>query len=181
MPLLHFRTVRDRNQKSCTSCHHRTVVSQDPLSSISVTLTLTHRSYDSKASRTPLHELPESEARTWMNRFQGYHSKPQLLNRVTTDGSMFTCNRPKCAFAVCTDCDRREHKGESCAEYLARSEPVEIPSRIDFHLETCPSCSATYTLEEGCGYTSCTNCRHRFRDRVSTYLTVAAFEDRSID
>jgi hypothetical protein len=111
-----------------------------------------------------------------MKRREGHHSKPQLFDRIT-DGRVFTCNRPKCAFAVCTDCDRPEHVGESCAKYLARSEPVEELSGFDLDLKTCPSCSATYALEKGCGHTVCI-CRHRSCDRVST---VAAVDNRTID
>lgn len=91
-----------------------------------------------------------------MNRCTSFH---QPHNRET-DGRVFTC--ATCAFAVCTDCDRPEHLGETCDEYTTRHGTVhgDAEAKTYAAFRACPSCKALFTKDK-CGFTQC-NCGFRF-------------------
>lgn len=89
-----------------------------------------------------------------------------------TDGRVFTC--AYCSMAVCADCDRPEHYGETCDQY--RERVIQAPAHLKaeaaniIEFGTCPGCKVTYKLpqgKKGCGFVDCTACGFRFCDRVS--------------
>lgn len=79
------------------------------------------------------------------------------------DGRVFTCAH--CDLQVCIDCDRPEHVDETCAEYGLRLFAVhgDAEAETSANFRYCPSCNVTYD-HEGCGYTECRSCKHRFCD-----------------
>lgn len=101
----------------------------------------------------------------------------QDYNR-TRDGRVFTC--ADCSFQVCTDCDRPEHVGEVCAEYLARLAAVhgEAETKTREAFGVCPECNATGELDktnchtqcDGCGYRFCSKCMVNWVGEGSAYL-----------
>lgn len=76
------------------------------------------------------------------------------------DGRVFTCK--DCGFAACFDCDKPEHKGETCREHCDRLSTVHAKSEHATHEEyrNCPSCDLLFDTER-CGYTPC-KCGYRF-------------------
>lgn len=93
------------------------------------------------------------------------------------DGRVFTC--ADCNFQVCTDCDRPEHVGESCTEYLARIVAVhgEAETKTREAFAACPDCTATILPDEAnchtqceCGYQFCSKCMVNWVGEGSAYL-----------
>ncbi|KAI7337986.1 hypothetical protein KC315_g1978 [Hortaea werneckii] len=93
-----------------------------------------------------------------------YKFRPQQHDR-DTDGSLFACE--DCGFETCVDCDRPRHDGEACSTLQSRLgllHPLpEVHERVDGHpVGVCPSCNSYFIIVSGCGYTTCTACKHRF-------------------
>ena len=76
------------------------------------------------------------------------------------DGRVFTCK--DCGFQACFDCDKPEHKGETCREYCDRLHAIHAGSENATHEEyrSCPSCDLLFDTEK-CGFTQC-RCGYRF-------------------
>lgn len=82
-----------------------------------------------------------------------------------TDGNLFACE--DCGFETCVDCDRPRHDGEACSALQSRLgllHPLpEVHERVDSRaVGVCPSCNSYFIIVKGCGYTTCTACKHRF-------------------
>jgi hypothetical protein len=76
------------------------------------------------------------------------------------DGRVFTCK--DCGFQACFDCDKPEHKGETCREFKDRLRTSHGAAE-DLTYEAfrnCPSCDMMFDTER-CGYTKC-ECGWRF-------------------
>lgn len=81
------------------------------------------------------------------------------------DGNLFACE--DCGFETCVDCDRPRHNGETCSALQSRLgllHPLpEVQDRVDRRpVGVCPSCNSYFIIVSGCGYTTCTACKHRF-------------------
>lgn len=98
-----------------------------------------------------------------MNRCSAPQTSPIQIHDPTVHGRIFTCQL--CLFDVCTTCDRPEHFGESCEEYLEREATAHGKDEaltMEDHWP-CPGCNVTIELEErGCGFTVCKTCNFRF-------------------
>lgn len=81
-----------------------------------------------------------------------------------TDGRVFTCS--DCGYQTCVDCDRPEHKNESCLDYRARMDTVHARAEQMTHgtFDSCPDCDMLFD-KEGCGFVVCEHCKHRFCSR----------------
>ncbi|KAI7083829.1 hypothetical protein KC356_g7254 [Hortaea werneckii] len=82
-----------------------------------------------------------------------------------TDGNLFACE--DCGFETCVDCDRPRHDGEPCSALQSRLgllQPLpEVHERVNGRaVGVCPSCNSYFIVEYGCGFTTCTACKHRF-------------------
>ena len=76
------------------------------------------------------------------------------------DGRVFACK--DCGFEACFDCDKPEHKDETCREYRDRLYSTHADAENATHsaFRTCPSCDLLFDTD-GCGYTLC-KCGYRF-------------------
>lgn len=93
-----------------------------------------------------------------------YKHKLQEHDRET-DGNLFACE--DCGFETCVDCDRPRHDDEPCSALQTRLgllQPLpEVHERVDRRaVGVCPSCNSYFIIVSGCGYTTCTACKHRF-------------------
>ncbi|KAI7373056.1 hypothetical protein KC336_g20492, partial [Hortaea werneckii] len=85
-----------------------------------------------------------------------------------TDGNLFACE--DCGFETCVDCDRPRHDGETCAALQTRLgllHPLpEVHERVNGRaVGICPSCNSYFIIGKGCGYATCTACKHRFCEK----------------
>jgi hypothetical protein len=83
----------------------------------------------------------------------------QPFNR-SQDGRVFTCRN--CATQTCVDCDKPEHKNETCSTYRERLSAIHGAAEQATHtaFKSCPSCDGLFETE-GCGFTKC-ECGYRF-------------------
>lgn len=77
-----------------------------------------------------------------------------------TNGRVFTCK--DCAYEACVDCDKPEHKNETCHAYRERLSVAHAAAEQKTHeaFKSCPSCDMLFDTEK-CGFTQC-KCGYRF-------------------
>jgi hypothetical protein len=92
------------------------------------------------------------------------------------DGRVFTCKN--CASQTCVDCDRPEHKNESCSTYRERQSAIHGAAERKTHkaFKCCPSCDMLFDKEKcqftqcKCGYRFCSGCMIPWVGEGSAYL-----------
>lgn len=80
------------------------------------------------------------------------------------DGRVFTCS--DCGYQTCADCDKPEHKDETCSDYKDRlsarhAGDEQASQRALEAYKTCPDCRVPFTKDK-CGFTQCSLCAYRF-------------------